>query len=54
MGELFSRDSFSLSLMADVMILAEAASQIAMGEKNGSRSRASYQRCFFTVMGKCA
>jgi len=54
MGQLFRRDNFSVSLMADVIILAEAASQIAMGEKNGSRSPASYQRCFFTVMGEGA
>jgi hypothetical protein len=52
MGELFRRDSFSVSLMADVIILAEAASQITMGEKYGARSRASYQRCFLSKMGK--
>jgi hypothetical protein len=54
MGELFRRDSFPVSLMADVIILAETASQITMGEKYGSRSRAPYQRCFLSIMGKGA
>jgi hypothetical protein len=41
----------ALAQMADIIILAESAPQVAVGEKNGARSLATHQGRLFAEMG---
>jgi hypothetical protein len=50
-GKVFIGCLFTMTQVADVVILAEDAQQIAVGKKNRTGSMGAHQRILFSKMG---
>jgi hypothetical protein len=49
-GKVFIGCLFTMTQVADIVILAEDAQQIAVGKKNGAGSMGAHQRVLFSKM----
>ena len=48
--KLFVDDNLAMTLMTDIVVLAEVTHEVAVGKKDRSRTFSPHQRCFLAKM----